>query len=247
VRSHVEAQPEYLVAPSTIEITSPPNWIRADIKAEVIRDAGMREPLSILDQRLPESLSRRFALHPWIERVVAVKTSYPAHIKVELMYRRPIAMVEVHGGLLPIDADGVLLPTEDFTPQSAQNYPRVSGVESSPLGPLGTRWGDTFVEAAAKLAVALQADWQDLKLHHIQPAAQWNAASRPAIVEVVTRNGTVFMWGSAPGEEIGDEPKSSEKLSTLKRLAAGDGSLDAAAKSDRDLRHPSGAAAAAPR
>ena len=154
-------------------------------------------------------------------------------------------MVEVHGGLLPIDADGVLLPTEDFTPQSAQNYPRVAGIDSSPLGPLGTRWGDTFVEVAAKLAVALQADWQDLKLHHIQPAALWNTASRPAILEIVTRDGTVFLWGSAPGEEIGNEARSSEKLATLKRLAAADGSLDAAAKTERDLRHSSGATAAA--
>ncbi len=245
VRPHVESQPEYLVPAASLEISSTPPWIHADVKAEVIRDAGLPERLSILDERLAQRLTQAFSLHPWIARVSSVKTSYPAYIKVDLQYRHPVAMVEVHGGLLPIDAEGVLLPTEDFTPQDAQKYPRVGGVESSPLGPLGTRWGDTFVEAAAKLAALLQPDWHDMGLHHIQ-GAQSGVATRHATLELITRGGTAFVWGSAPGEEVADETKGSNKVATLKRLAAANGSLDAAAAPERDLRHTSNKSAVTP-
>ncbi len=236
VRSHVQAQPEYLVSPSEIEITAAPPWIRADIKAEVIRDAGLSSPLSILDEKLAESLSRRFALHPWIQRVTAVKSSYPAKIKVELIYRKPVAMVEVHGGLLPVDVDAVLLPTEDFTPERAQAYPRIVGVESAPLGPLGTRWGDPIVEGAAKVAMLLSEIWGPLKLHYIQPAEFPNGSKQPAL-ELVSRDGTVISWGSSPGQEIGAEAKVPEKLAILERWASG-GTLETVPKDQRDLRRP---------
>ena len=47
------------------------------------------------------------------------------------------------------DADGVVLPSGDFTAESAAAYPRISGVESSPQGPEGSPWGDPVVEEAA--------------------------------------------------------------------------------------------------
>ena len=150
-------------------------------------------------------------------------------IEMKLTYRRPVAMVAVYGGLLPIDAEGVLLPTEDFTPEAAKNYPRVTGVTSSPLGPLGTRWGDLQVEAAAKLSELLLADWPNLKIHHIsvQEQNRIDVGHRTGL-ELVTRAGTKFVWGSPIGEEAGDERAAAVKLQRLKQLAGEANGLDGA-------------------
>jgi cell division septal protein FtsQ len=237
VRPHVQSQPEYLARVSDLEITAPPAWIHADIRAEVIRDTGLPSELSILDDRLINRLSQAFSLHPWVSRVAAVRTAYPVHIAVDLDYRRPVAMVEVSGGLLPIDADGVLLPTEDFTPEQAREYPRAAGVSSTPLGPVGTHWGDPKVEAASKLADSLADDWQQFGLRRILVREETTAeAGRRLVLDLITRGGITLVWGSPLGSEVASELKPAEKRTRLWQLASADGGLDAAAAGTRDLR-----------
>ncbi len=149
VREHVAAAPDYQVDPTTIEVSPPvPEWIHADLKAEVIRDASLDTSLSTLDPELTMRIAQAFRLHPWVAKVVRVSKHYPAAVKVELVFRRPAAMVEVPGpALLPVDAEGVVLPTDDFSPLDARKYPRIAEIKTSPVGPVGTRWGDTRVAA----------------------------------------------------------------------------------------------------
>jgi hypothetical protein len=235
LRPHVSTQPEYLVDVRALDVTPPPKWIRADVKAEVVRDAGLPAQISILDERLKETLTQAFSLHPWVAAVEKVETSYPARIRVTVAYRRPVAMVEVHDGLLPVDSRGVLLPPEDFRPQEALHYPRVAGLAGSPLGPIGTRWGNPVVEAAAKLAEVLEPAWDELQLHHIAAPAGAGLDLSAITLEIATRDGTKFVWGRAPGNERVDEPKSSQKVARLKRFAAQFGSLDKVDAAQRDL------------
>jgi hypothetical protein len=234
VRTHVQSQSEYLVPLSDMEITPTPAWIHADIRSEVIRDAGLPAKVSILDDQVAKRLSNAFALHPWIARVDGVQNSYPARIRVNLTYRKPVAMVVVYGGLLPVDVDGVLLPTEDFTPQDAQQYPRVIGISSSPLGPIGTHWGDAMVEAGAKLAELLGPQWQSLQLHHILVSEQTDP-QRGTHVELVlvTRGSAQFIWGSPIGQEADEEQGSASKLKRLTEFAAS-GNTNAAPENDRE-------------
>jgi hypothetical protein len=238
LRSHVVSQPEYLVAASDIEITPPPDWIHNNIKAAAIRDAGLPAKLSILDDRVTERLSQAFLLNPWIARVEKVQSSYPARVRVDLVYRRPVAMVEVFGGLLPVDGDAVLLPTEDFSPADAMQYPRIAGIKSSPLGPLGTQWGDPVVAAAAKLSGLLRGVWGDLQLHHISEHREPTGGNPRVCLDLVSRGGTVFVWGSAPQEETADELAAGKKLDRLLQWKTTGGSLDAVPSDERDLRRP---------
>jgi hypothetical protein len=170
-----------------------------------------------------------------VATVEKVETSYPARIHVTVVYRRPVAMVEVHDGLLPVDGRGVLLPPEDFTPQEALRYPRVAGLAGSPLGPIGTRWGNPVVEAAAKLAEVLETAWDELQLHHIAALTGAGTDMSSITLEIATRAGAKFVWGRAPGNERVDEPKSSEKVARLKKLANQSGSLDKTDAAQRDL------------
>jgi hypothetical protein len=240
VQSHVASQPEYLVAIDDVEITPPPSWIHTDIKADVIRDAGLKKKISILDSHAAVRLSEAFALNPWVARVAAVHTSYPAHIRIDLVYRRPVAMVEVAGGLLPIDVHGILLPTTGFSAAEAHDYPRIAGVTSSPRGLIGTPWGDVGVEHAAKLAELLADVWQALKLHQVQFQSATETDNPGSVaLQLVTQGGTVFLWGSAPGEESADEAKAVDKLARLQKMLADFQTLDAVPAKQRDLRRRS--------
>ena len=246
VREYVAAHDEYRLTADDIEITPPPPWVRGDVRAQVLHDAGLVAGpdggMSILDDQLVERLHQAFSLHPWVERVARVSKRHPAHVDVELVYRRPAAMVEVPGaeagGLYPVDADGVLLPSNDFSPVEALAYPRLAGVESSPLGPVGTRWGDPVVAGGARIAAVLQPQWATLNLwaiRWVKPTAG-SDLSAPAVYDLAAAGGNVIHWGAAPGSEPPAEPSAEKKLTRLQTIAARNGTLDAPAAKGLDLR-----------
>ncbi len=164
VRGHVLARSEYRIEAANIAITPPPAWIRADVKNEVIRSGGLDSGLSLIDEGVTVRVAQAFQLHPWVAKVTRVSKSHPARLVVELNYRKPAAMVEVSGGLLPVDGEGVLLPSDDFTPEEAAAYPRITEIKTVPVGPQGSRWGDARVAGGARLAAALADDWKNLRL-----------------------------------------------------------------------------------
>jgi hypothetical protein len=228
VRTTVAAREVYRLDASEIHITPPPPWIRTDVRAEVIRDAGLAAGLSILDDGLVERVQQAFSLHPWVAKVERVTKRHPAHIDVEIVYRKPAAMVKVADGLYPVDAEGVLLPSEDFSPLETRNYPRLTGVESTPQGLTGTRWGDPIVAGGAKIGEALAPLWTDLQLqaiHWLKPGAGGDA-SLPAMFELATAGGNRIVWGAAPGSESAGEPTAEQKVERLKNFLAQHGSLD---------------------
>jgi hypothetical protein len=147
-------------------------------------------------------------------------------------------MVEVPGGLLPIDEDSVLLPTADFSSEDAEGYLRVSGVGSSPLGPLGTPWGDPNVEAAARLAAQLEPTRRELNLRSIRIQQAGSSAAMPPVtfLQVSTQKGTSFIWGDIKVDEAEGSQLMANKLARLSQLAKKYGSLNATPTRQRDLR-----------
>ena len=105
----------------------------------------------VLDDNLPERVAHAFSLHPWVAKVGLVRRLSPARLEVELVYRRPVCMVEVREGPLPVDGQGVLLPSDDFSPVEKEHYPRLTGIDTMPMGPVGQRWGDGRVVGGAEL------------------------------------------------------------------------------------------------
>jgi hypothetical protein len=172
-----------------------------------------------------------------VAKVERVTKSHPAHVEVEIVYRRPVAMVQVPGGWFPVDAEAVLLPSEDFSPTDTQGYPRLVGVESSPLGGAGTNWGDPIVAGGAKIGESLAPMWGDLGLRNIRwvkPAAQ-SDPSAPAFYALMTAGGNQIAWGAAPGSEPSYEPAAKQKVVRLLAYIATHGSLDAPAGGPKNL------------
>lgn len=231
VSGRVLAESQYVLESEQIDVSPPlPAWIHSDIRNDVVRQAGMDGPLSLVDPQLTVRMADAFASHPWVARVERVSKHYPASLLVVVSYRQPVAMVEVDGGVggLPVDGQGVLLPTRDFSADDAQRYPRIGEIHAKPAGPVGSAWGDPRVVGAAQVASVLMDDWKKLGLFRIVPGEK-RPGRRGAEYTylLVTNSGTKIHWGRSPATQVPGEVPAAEKISQLKRYAAQNrGSLD---------------------
>ncbi len=238
VRDRVTTRPDYYLRAEQIEITPPPLWIHSDIKSEALRDASLDRPLSILDDDLTKRIYEAFPLHPWVKSVTRVSKHYPARVRVELVYRRPVCMVEVPGGLFAVDEQSVLLPSGDFSPSQAAKYPRLAGIESVPIGQVGGAWGDARVAGACRLAAVLLDDWSSLGLDHIRVdgAPVGESESETFNYQLQFSDGRKALWGLPPRENPGQDATAAKKLAQLKEEAAQQRASGDASRKEIDLR-----------
>jgi hypothetical protein len=216
VSESVRVHPDVVLMPDAVELRGVAPWVRCDLKAEALRNASLDGGLPLDDPELSRRLARAFEMHPWVKLVVDVGLKHPAAAAVEVLCREPVAMVGVKGGLLAVDAEGVVLPSADFTAESASLYPRIAGVESSPQGPEGSAWGDPVVEEGAALALAVGPEWKQLGLTECRPVG------RPGFRrwELVGPPPRTILFGSAPGREAPGEPLAAAKIARLRALEA---------------------------
>jgi hypothetical protein len=222
-------RPEYRLEREQVEITPPPQWIHGDVRDEALRDAAADGPLLVTDDQLSERIAAAFARHPWIAKVVRVEKKYPPSVTVEVVYRRPVCMVAAPGDPVPVDAEAVVLPRQDFSPvEEATRYPRLEGIEQRPNVRPGERWADARVLGGAEIAAAIGPDWGPLGLRCIEPAAADTArpAAEPLFV-LLSRGGSRIAWGYAPGANVPGELSAAEKVARLKRYLADHDTLDA--------------------
>jgi hypothetical protein len=217
----------YWLSQQNVEITPLPEWIHRDIRAEVFRDASLDGPLSIMDDDLTARIANAFSLHPWVAKVRRVSKHHPARVEAELVYRRPVLMVPRPGELLPVDEQGVLLPREDFSPVEARRYPRLQGIDTAPIGPEGTRWGDARVFGGAQIAAAFGPAWHQLRLDCIVPVVSAEMGyGHEYTYRLFTRGGTEIRWGRPPGMETPGEALAADKMTRLLKHLEENGSLE---------------------
>jgi hypothetical protein len=229
----VARDPQYILAADRIQITAPPAWIRSDIKAQVLRDSGLANSASVLDDwdTLTKRVKDAFELHPWVASVERITRRLPSSLDIELKYRRPIAAVESSdpSGImfLPIDEHAVRLPEGDLTETERRYLPRVSGITGRPR--IGDVWDDPRVVGGAKLAAQLADVWQQLRLVEILANPQSSTRDDKPLYsfEIVTTGGTRIIWGATPGQETssGDSPFN-QKRQRLLDYAAQHGKLE---------------------
>lgn len=225
----VSRDPRYAITLENLELPEQPAWIRANVKAEVMRDGDLAT-ISLLDPQATIKVAKACGLHTWVADVKRVKKQYPSRLVVELEYRKPVAMVEVkmgeERGLLPIDGRGVLLPPQDFTSEQCRDYVRLAVGDTYPAGPAGTAWGDDRVMGAAQIAALIGERWRELGLHRVVAVSSKDLQRRrfaDTTYELTTRSQTLFLWGHAPGKELNTEATAAEKLARLEQLIAKQG------------------------
>ena len=222
----LDDRPEFRVRASDIEITTPPRWIPEDIVEDAFRRSDFDESLTILDPKLCERVAFAFYTHPWIEKLKQVrKYPHPARVCVEVVYRRPVAMVEVVGGSrYPIDRLGHLLPNGDFSLSDAERYPIIKQISTPPMGGPGEAWGDPAVEGAAELASVLtetndsgQSWWHVLGLNSIIAPRRTEVTDLidDLVFRIGTAGGSEVVWGRYPGTQHPGELTVVKKLERM--------------------------------
>jgi len=233
-----------ILMPADVELVGVADWVTSDLKAEALRNASLDGGLPLDDPELARRLARAFSIHPWVRDVVRVTLRHPAGAVVEIRCREPVAMVRVPGGLLAVDAEGIVLPSDDFTDpsaaQSAAEYPKLAGITSGPRGAAGFPWGDPAVAEGAALAAVIGPEWRSLGLLEVKPVGEPRSRSW----DLVGEGDLVIHFGPAPGHERAGEPTAAIKVARLRGLiAAGPptGEIDLLENPDRE-----GAAAVIP-
>src|SRR5262245_42137427 len=172
----------YTVALADVACPVPPGMDRATFLTEVQYLGTLPEQLSTLEPKVTLKLWAAFALHPWVEKVIAVRLRGPEGPRAELVLRTPALAA---GGRV-LDANGVLLP--EAAPD--EGLIRWQGECPPPRGPAGTPWGDATLEAAARTAAALQTFRDALRLTTVEATAE----------NIVFRGTVTVQWGAAAAD-----------------------------------------------
>lgn len=234
-------RPEYQVHSRDMLLVPPPaDHVPADLLQRVLKKNNLPDQFALLDDELVRELAEAFRKDPWIAKVVQVRKTYPPKVAIEVEYRKPVAFIEVERGFYPVDANAVLLPPADFTPEDSRTFPLVRNIASMPQGPSGNTWGDPFVLAAARLAEPLLGRWQKLGLTSIVVPAKPDATASPIDLsfELTTKGGSRIVWGRPPGTTHPGELTVEQKLGRLDRYLEQFGSFDGPhGPYEIDIRH----------
>lgn len=228
-------RPEYRITPDRVTLSAAPRWIPPDLVQQVFSSSGLSDQESLQDAALSERIAAAFHTHPWVERVVSVRKSFPARVHVDLVYREPVAMVRGVDGHYPIDRFGVLLPARDFSDADVSRYPVIERVASVPLGQLGEPWGDPVVTGAAELAAELcrpsaagKTWWSDLNLAAILVPRRvvLDEGAQDLEFALRTAGGSEILWGHSPRSKVPHELTPSQKLQRLADYRSDYGGFD---------------------
>lgn len=232
---------EYQLDRDDIVLVPPPvEHVPADLLQRVLSKQKLPDRFALLDDELVGELAAAFEKHPWIAKVIQVRKSYPPRVLVEVEYRRPVAFIEVERGFYPVDANAVVLPPADFTPDDSKRFPIVRNVTTTPQGPSGNAWGDPLVLAAARLAESLFDRWKPLGLSSIVAPPRPDAGVSPGDLtfELTTKGGSKIVWGRPPGTNHPGELTVEQKIGRLERYLEQFGSFDGPhGPYEIDIRH----------
>jgi hypothetical protein len=215
----------YTVAFADIECDPPAGMPRQEFLRQVRELSYQPAALHLLDKDLDARLKTAFILHPWVEAVEHVRVDgHPAtagkakaHLRIDVMYRRPVLAVHLLGepsswksnGLV-VDRHGILLPTvsED------QHLPVLTTNNSRPIRSAGHRWEEPGVLAVAATVTFLQPYLTQLNLDSCEiELVEGDIVFRAPGVRIV--------WGHAPGKETEGEAPADVKLQRLLAYQSG--------------------------
>lgn len=234
----VSQRAKFQMSVDRIDLTPVTGSIPQDIVQTIAKDHPDWKDRSLLESNLAADLAAAFAEHPWIAHVDRVEKTRQGRVTIQVTYRTPVAMVETHRGLYPVDAEGILLPPKDISLAESDQLPHLRGVRSMPSGPAGTAWKDPVVLAGAKLCAALtpQGDidrhWNKYGIEAVvaPDADDSDLLPEEQVFELLTKKGRRIIWGRSPGADS-LEPTVAQKL----------GRLDSYLRQQKSLDLPAGA------
>ncbi len=233
-----------------LSVTPQPDWIKTKVADEVYRN-GRLDRISLLDPRATASIAQAFETHHWVRTTSRVSKSVGEKVAVDLIYRRPVAMIyvekqsndpqtgDVQAGFFPIDNEGTMLPTGDFTKDDVRKYFIIYAQNAHPAGDIGLPYGDVRIMEALSLCEFLEKYREPYGLEVIE-IHQDNLTSGPSpwSLSAFTRDKRrEIIWGHAPRLENSGELPADEKLKRLLAWLAQPLPTDTNEIQTIDLRH----------
>lgn len=219
----------YSLQKENLKVTPQPPWIRTNVRDDIFAN-GRLDRVSLLEPRATAAIAQAFETHSWVKATTRVTKKAGGEVVVDLVYRRPIAMVyyersstdsrgtagEVDKGFFPIDENGVVLPTSDFTSEDVWSYFLIIAEGARPAGEVGMPYGDVRITEALALCTYLDKHRQTLRLQEIwveqDPASR---SEHPWSMTLVTSDKREIIWGHAPKSGSAGEVPAEEKLDRM--------------------------------
>ncbi len=218
----------YAVRIENLVTTPQPTWIRnTKVREEVFTNSGLGQ-LSVLDPQASATIAHAFESHSWVQRASRVQKLPGGKVTVDIVYRRPVAMVFYDGsranpsstkidkGFFPVDEEGVVLPTADFDANQVRSYFVVKAEGASPPSDVGMTYSDTRIKQALLLCRLLDAVRVELRLERIIVERDEHIGGQsPWLMRIISSDNRFINWGHAPGFEVAGEPTAREKYANL--------------------------------
>ena len=195
----------------------PPPWFRRDLAKETVT-LGRLRGLNLQDRGALRAVWRALELHPWVRQVRYVSKRAGGRVRAEIVYRRPIAMVSAPEGWYPVDTEGVVLPSEDFGPNDPDRFLHILAPDPQPVGNVGTSFGRPGVVGACRIAALIEESIGPLGIKAIR-VRQEEGTQDAYHFELLCANGSLIVWGRAPGNEDRGEASGRHKARRLRNLA----------------------------
>ncbi len=218
----------YAVRIENLITTPQPTWIRSTkVREEVFASGGLGQ-LSLLDPQASATIAHAFESHSWVQQATRVTKLTGGKVTVDLIYRRPIAMVHYDGskttattnapppGYYPVDESGVILPTADFDQSQVWNYLLIYAEGAMAPCDIGMAYSDSRIRQALQLCRVLETERIDLRLEGIYVVADERLVGTAGwLMWIRTADNKKVLWGHAPGNEVAGEANAQLKLAKL--------------------------------
>jgi hypothetical protein len=223
----------YSLSVENIKLSEPPPWVAGDLVKDVYDTTALNR-ISLLDPDASPMIARAFETHRWIHSTTRVSKSYNEGVEVEVVYRKPLAMLIVSTetvqppatleefqssdsqnlGMFPLDKEGVILP--QIAPELVDDFFYVIAPGAQVTSQEGLPCNDPSIVAALSLCSTLESFREKLGLKSVVVARDFNSTSQePWLLTLNTQDNRQIMWGHPPGYELSGEPSVQDKLTRL--------------------------------
>ena len=229
---------------NVVLVPEQPEWVKSSLKEQIIGQYEL-DKLLLDDEELVEQFAAAFELDSHVEEVVRIEKRVN-HIRVEVTYRVPVAMVEVKVDeqrfVFPVDRSAVVMQTNDFDEADLGEFLRLVSDYSKPKGNSGTPWGDPIITAGAAIANSLNdIAWKAMGLYRIYSIAENDGSNRLYYVNLKNDEIIRVLWGNPPGEEVSSEASVAEKVTNLEAFFKENSTLSVSSETaEIDLRSKDG-------
>lgn len=228
---HID-QAFYSVRKEQMTLTPQPAWIKHSVLDQVF-EAGNLGRLSLLDPSSTATIAQAFEANPWVRSTMRVTKNVGSKVSVDVVFRRPLAMVhckpgsreiareqqlDLEAGFFPVDEQGILLPVKgNFSVGDLANYFLIYADGGAwPRGDFGMPFGDPRITEALKLCSYLEPERESLQIQRIKIEQDNRLSGRNDLVFVLqTADKHQIRWGHAPEAEGVGEPLAAKKLNSL--------------------------------